>query len=81
MIGVADVDSILNMLGVLINGFADLFEYFTYSLNDFLASIGIDVVLPSWIGGDLTPLSLMIGVALPMYLGYQFVSWILNLVT
>ena len=81
MISVSDIDFIINMLDVIIDEFTSLFGYFFYSINDFVSFLGLNVTIPVWAGGDLTPFSLMLGVGLPMYLGYQFVTWLLNLVT
>lgn len=81
MITAVDIDSMIGMLGTLINGFTSLFDYFFYSLNDFISFLGVNVAIPAWAGGDLTPFSIMIGVMLPAYIAYQFVTWVLNLVT
>ena len=81
MITTVDIDGMITMLGALIDGFSALFDYFFYSMNDFVSFLGINVTIPAWAGGDLTPFSIMIGVMLPAYLAYQFVTWVLNLVT
>lgn len=78
MINVSDFDSIVIVISFLANLFASVIDYLSMSLNDFLDSLGIVFDVPAWLGGDMTPLSLMLGVGLPLYLGHQFLKWVTN---
>ena len=81
MISLGELDMLFELLYSFIENFETFFGLLLYSANDFLAMTGVPVTIPAWLGGDVTPLLLMIGVGLPFYVGYQFLTWLLNLVT
>ena len=79
-INFSEFDSIMNVVNTLLKAFSGIVDYLLMSPNDMLDFIGININLPNWIGG-LTPMALMLGIGLPLYLIYQFLTWLLNLVT
>lgn len=80
-ISFGEFDSIMWIVDTMMNAFSLITSYLTLSLNEIIDFLGLSIQIPSWIGGDLTPLALMIGVGLPTYLGYQFITWLLNIIT
>lgn len=80
-ISFAEFDSIMWVVDTLIKSFSLITSYLTLSLNEIVEFLGLSIQIPSWIGGDMTPLALMVGVGLPTYLGYQFITWLLNVIT
>jgi hypothetical protein len=80
-ITVGEFDSIMDIVNVLVNAYSSITSYLTLSVNELIDFVGISISVPAWLGGDITPLALMVGVGLPMYLGYQFIVWVLNIIT
>lgn len=80
MINFHEFDSIMIIVRNLFTAFGGITDYLTLSPADILHSLNIPVLLPSAIAG-ITPLGLLLGVGLPVYLGYQFVTWLLNVIT
>lgn len=74
-----DIDDMMVLLQQFISTFSAIAESFFLSLNDYLQMIGIDIELPSYIGADLTPAFLMFGAGIWLYIGYQFVKWIIDI--
>lgn len=80
-ISFAEFDSIMWVVDTIVKSFSLITSYLTLSLNEIVEFLGLSIQIPSWIGGDMTPLALMVGVGLPTYLAYQFITWLLNIVT
>lgn len=78
-----EFDSIINTLKIMLEAFRLVTEYLSLSIRDIVeltAGSFIAQTLPDWLG-TLSPLTLMLGVSLPLYLGYQLITWVLNSVT
>lgn len=76
-----DFDTIIILLDGYFSALETFTNYMLLSLNDLLGIIGLELTIPAWLGGDLTPFVLMMGVSLPAYLIYQFITWVLNVIT
>ena len=75
-INVSEFDSIMRIISVIIDAFSKIPAYLGTSLNDILS-----IAVPSWLGGNLTPLGLMLGIGLPTYIAYQLFIWVGNSIT
>ena len=78
-----EFDSIINGLKIMLEAFRLIVEYLSLSIRDIVELTSGSLaaqLLPDWLGA-LSPLTLMIGFSLPLYLGYQLITWILNSVT
>ena len=74
-------DVIITLLHGYFSALETFTDYMLLSLNDLLDLLGLELTIPAWFGGDLTPFVLMMGVSLPLYLIYQFITWVLNIIT
>lgn len=72
---------LIDLLSTLLNTMQDLVVGFSKTPNDILLELGIELQLPDWLLGDVTLISLMVGGSVVIYLGYQFFTWVLNIVT
>lgn len=79
-ISFGEFDSIIRIVDLMLSTFSLVTTYLTFSLNDLVQLTGVNIFIPSFIG-DQTPLGLMLGVGLPLYLAWQFITWFLNVVT
>lgn len=75
-INVFEFDSIMRIVKIMIDAFSGVGVYFSTSFNDLLP-----ITIPSWLGGNLTPLALMVGIGLPTFVIYQLIIWFGNSIT
>lgn len=76
---VNEFDSIMQLIYGLLGVFSKIGYFLSFSARDFLSYVGLNIPLPSFFD-NLTPLALMVG-GLGIYLAYQFLTWLLNVVT
>ena len=86
---------LLSLFQICYDGMLGVFNFFTTPIKDLFLQYGVlylfdlekvlaDLVtiFENTIGvTDITLVGMMLGVALPIYLIYQFVTWVLNVVT
>lgn len=75
-INVFEFDSIMHIVTIIVDAFSGIVAYLGTSLNDILP-----INLPAWLGGNLTPLGLMLGIGLPTFVMYTLIIWVGNSVT
>ena len=75
MFNILEFDELMSVVSSMTNIFALIGDYLSLSLNDIISNIGFSFQIPAWLGGDLTPLVLMVGIGLPTYIAYQFITW------
>lgn len=77
MINSREFDSIMIYVRDMVDVFSLIGDALSKSINELLVGTGFQ--LPSWLGGDMTPILLMVGYGVPVYLTYALVKWLFNL--
>ena len=84
-----NITNLVEIFAKWILALQELWDFFNTTLNDFIVPIAMSFPPVSLVWGffnllglgNLTLLEFILGAGLALYLGYQFIIWVLNLIT
>lgn len=78
-------DNILTLLDAIVNGFGNIWEFLNTPIYTLLLNSDFGIIVAPLVAtlpiAKMSVLVLMFGAGLTVFIGYQLITWILNLVT